>query len=618
MGLQINVIYDPSVDLLAVTDPTLYADYTSAVQTAVQFYENTILNPITVTINFGWGEIDGLPIPSGTGSESATFEGVVSYEQLYNAVVATDDTSTVQQAAVASLPATDPTNGGTFEIAVAEAAALGLIEGPVYAGAVGLSSAIAWSWSQTNVAPGTQDAVGNLEHEISEDLGRYDLGGVNNNYTLLDLFRYTAANGQSNDAPGSAAGPRDEPFVPGYSASSPSYFSYNGATITNMYETPEDVANGADIADWAPSVLNDSFGDERDDGADLVSTTDLEEMNVLGYDLAVACYRRGTLIRTESGEVPVEDLAIGDHVTTLAGAARPIKWIGRRSYSGRFLWNREVLPIRIKAGAFADGVPSRDLWVSPEHAIYLDEILVPARHLVNGVSIVQIEDVGEVEYFHIELDRHDVIIAEGAFAETFVDDDSRTMFHNALEYRALYPDEGRRPALYCAPRVEDGAELEAQRRRLAGRAHRLGADGVAMPSRLRGRLELARHDLIEGWAFDPARPERPIIVAIVANGAEIGRVVADRYRSDLAEAGFGDGRHAFSYTVPGGLTSVVRQAIEAYAEADETPLRGSPMVVEPHTIVWEPLLETTLAAQGPGVIPQGGEVGWSASFEAIA
>ena len=129
---------------------------------------------------------------------------------------------------------------------------------------------------------------------------------------------------------------------------------------------------------------------------------------------------------------------------------------------------KDILPICIRAGALDDNVPRRDLWISPHHAMYLDGTLIEAKDLVNGVSIVQAEHVEKVEYFHIELERHDVIIAEGALSESFIDDDSRGMFHNAHEYRAMYPqDAATAIARYCAPRLDEGYELEALRGRIA-------------------------------------------------------------------------------------------------------------------------------------------------------
>src|SRR5204862_393110 len=104
----------------------------------------------------------------------------------------------------------------------------------------------------------------------------------------------------------------------------------------------------------------------------------------------IACYCRGTLILTPAGEVPVEELAIGDRIVALAGEERPIRWIGYRAYDGRFIaGNRQVLPICVTADAIASGVPARDLYLSPEHSLWIDGVLVQAKHLVNGATIVQ-------------------------------------------------------------------------------------------------------------------------------------------------------------------------------------------------------------------------------------
>jgi len=197
---------------------------------------------------------------------------------------------------------------------------------------------------------------------------------------------------------------------------------------------------------------------------------DKPQMQVLVSELgATPCYCAGTLIATPGGEVPVEELAIGNELLTLDGARRRIRWIGKRSYSGSFARNRNVLPVCIKAGALQDNVPRRDLWVSPHHAMFLEGVLIEAIDLTNDVSIIQAERVARVDYFHIELDTHDVIVAEGALSESFVDDDSRAMFHNAPEFAALYPDMPATPARYCAPRVRARGRAGTQAHRRAGR-----------------------------------------------------------------------------------------------------------------------------------------------------
>ncbi len=195
------------------------------------------------------------------------------------------------------------------------------------------------------------------------------------------------------------------------------------------------------------------------DSASNISTFQFADGNVAAS--SVTCFSHGTLIATPSGDVAVEHLSIGDLVVTATGDQRAIKWIGRRSYTGRFfLANPGVRPIRFAAGALGGGLPLRDLLISPEHAMLLNGMLIPARCLVNGSTIATDRDCDRVDYVHIELDSHDVILAEGAASETFLDDDSRAMFHNAAEYTALY-GEADTQSRFCAPRIEHGFALQA-------------------------------------------------------------------------------------------------------------------------------------------------------------
>jgi len=154
------------------------------------------------------------------------------------------------------------------------------------------------------------------------------------------------------------------------------------------------------------------------------------------------CFCAGTLIRTPTGETAVETLAIGDLVLTVTGDAVPVRWVGTRVVATRFADKLRSSPIRIKAGALGNGLPLRDLLVSPDHAMFLDGVLVQAGALVNGVSIVRETTLpATFMYYHVETPGHALILAEGAATETFIDNVDRMAFDNWAEHEALYGDD---------------------------------------------------------------------------------------------------------------------------------------------------------------------------------
>ena len=181
------------------------------------------------------------------------------------------------------------------------------------------------------------------------------------------------------------------------------------------------------------------------------------------------------MIRTPTGEVAVETLNHGDLVLTHDGREVPVAWLGRQTVCTVFGKNR-VLPIRIKAGALAENIPTRDLLVSPDHAMFVDGILVQAGALVNDTSIVRETNVPTVfTYYHVEVADHSLVLAEGAPAETFVDNVDRMRFDNWDEYEALYP-EGKTVEELPYPRAKGRRQVPvAIRVALAARAEAIGA-----------------------------------------------------------------------------------------------------------------------------------------------
>ena len=244
---------------------------------------------------------------------------------------------------------------------------------------------------------------------------------------------------------------------------------FDGASFTGGSYAPGALtlttASGASTV--VPLVSDSAFTGDYFHLLDVDGNTTLV-LNTIAAGGIPACYLRGTKVLTDTGERAVEDLVIGDCLITISGRSRAVRWIGMRSYAGRLLAGNPALrPVRIKAGALTPFAPKRDLLVSPAHAMLLDGVLIPAQALVDGISIVVETGLQQVDYFHLELDTHDVIWAEGAPSETYLEDDNRASFHNGASYGALYPGVVAEPGASFAPFVESGYMVEAVRLRIS-------------------------------------------------------------------------------------------------------------------------------------------------------
>ena len=191
---------------------------------------------------------------------------------------------------------------------------------------------------------------------------------------------------------------------------------------------------------------------------------------------SLLCFCAGTRILTDAGEVAVEALRPGDRVATRSGF-RPVDWIGHRQVDlTRHPEPERVRPVRIRPDAFGPGAPHRDLLLSPDHAVFVDHVLIPVKYLVNGDTIRVERSASNPRYFHIELDEHDVLFAEGLPAESLVPGGGRASFENGDGPVSLHPDfhslaweaEG------CAPLIVTGPVLDRVRGQLAERAAMLG------------------------------------------------------------------------------------------------------------------------------------------------
>jgi hypothetical protein len=164
---------------------------------------------------------------------------------------------------------------------------------------------------------------------------------------------------------------------------------------------------------------------------------------------------KGASIDLADGAKKVEDLVAGDEIPALFGGMQPVKWLGRytiRKSDPSKPWAKDAMPVRIAKSAIAPNVPNADLFVTPGHALFVDGVLVPAGSLINGVTITldPAADHDVLEFFHIKLEGHDVITAQGALVETLL-----TVDEKAVNFADYYREFGmpERDETPCAPMI---------------------------------------------------------------------------------------------------------------------------------------------------------------------
>jgi len=208
--------------------------------------------------------------------------------------------------------------------------------------------------------------------------------------------------------------------------------SENNLDVT--FITVSNLSDGSDVRYFI--IPNDSYGDmnvQSIQTGDLFSVlfNDSKTISTVDNDINIVCFARGTLIEVANNcQVPVEDLKQGDWVMTADHGMNEIKWIGVSKIAKQMLaLHPNLRPIRIKKGALGCSTPARDLYVSPQHRILVrskiaqrmfdePEVLVAAKHLIELAGIDIVEDAKDVEYYHILLDNHEILVANGAACES--------------------------------------------------------------------------------------------------------------------------------------------------------------------------------------------------------
>jgi hypothetical protein len=260
------------------------------------------------------------------------------------------------------------------------------------------------------------------------------------------------------------------------------------------------VAHGGDVSGGVPPSPIVADGDQLS--------------NTWNFDNT--CFAGGTMLATPEGERAVETLAIGDLVNTAHNGPRKVVWIGSGKVQAERGRRGPTTPVVVRKGALADNVPNRDLHITKAHGLYIDDVIIPVEFLVNHRTILWNDQAQEVDIYHVELDTHDVLIANGAPAESYRDDGNRESFQNANSGWHLPP----KPP--CAPVLTGGPVVDAAWRRFLDRSGPRAVPALIDDPDL--------HLIVDGQRIDPRErkgrtyvfrlPSAPNSVIVASRAAE--------------------------------------------------------------------------------------------------
>jgi preprotein translocase subunit YajC len=436
-----------------------------------------------------------------------------------------------------------------------------------------------------NNSTGSDDVLDLSQHNLSPIGANFTLNlGENANVKIAPLENFSALQTNNYNLGEGSTLYYSPPLIQGVALNNTNFDMGETGTSTLVYQ-PQGLQ--IDLSS-APSISGLSAGDQiqvigatsgevvgneivfKDGNGNTIikydaSGEDLSKVTFENGTMVYACYLKGTHIATPEGEVQVETLKAGDKVLTASGGVATVKWLGHRTLHKSRIPAQDAVrafPILFKKDSIANNVPHRDLTLSPGHHVSFDGTLVPAMMLVNGQTIVQQFNTKVFEYFHVELEQFDIMLAEGVPAESYVDTGNRSMFQNAAEV-AMNPDFGPaegRPEVEGIKVVQQGPVVEAIRKKLLARAEAMtGAartTDAALCIEVDGQIVHSTPDFSKEGVYRFELPANAGDVRILSRSAVV-RDVTPLARRDVRQIGVGlsgiavstaNGRHEINLT----------------------------------------------------------------------